>query len=330
MPNNTLLEVKDLKMYFENKKGFLGKKIEYVKAVDGVSFKIQKGETIGLVGESGCGKSTTGYSIMRLYKPTAGEIIFDGKDIAQLSAAEVWPYRKRMQMIFQDPYASLNPRMTVSDIIGEPLDIYHLYEGKERQERIYELLNTVGLGKDHASRYPHEFSGGQRQRIGIARALAVEPSLIIADEPVSALDVSIQAQILNLLQDLQKERGLTYIFITHNLSVVNHIADEIAVMYLGSVVEKAPVEELFENPLHPYTKALLSVIPIPEIHEVKKELAIQGEVVSPINLPDECRFYKRCPVRCDACRQGVPALREVSPGHFVACAKCQQAPAGQC
>ena len=208
MPNNTLLEVKDLKMYFENKKGFLGKKIEYVKAVDGVSFKIQKGETIGLVGESGCGKSTTGYSIMRLYKPTAGEIIFDGKDIAQLSAAEVWPYRKRMQMIFQDPYASLNPRMTVSDIIGEPLDIYHLYEGKERQERIYELLNTVGLGKDHASRYPHEFSGGQRQRVGIARALAVNPDFVVCDEPISALDVSIQAQVVNMLEDLQASLGL--------------------------------------------------------------------------------------------------------------------------
>ena len=208
MPNNTLLEVKDLKMYFENKKGFLGKKIEYVKAVDGVSFKIQKGETIGLVGESGCGKSTTGYSIMRLYKPTAGEIIFDGKDIAQLSAAEVWPYRKRMQMIFQDPYASLNPRMTVSDIIGEPLDIYHLYEGKERQERIYELLDTVGLGKDHASRYPHEFSGGQRQRVGIARALAVNPDFVVCDEPISALDVSIQAQVVNMLEDLQASLGL--------------------------------------------------------------------------------------------------------------------------
>ena len=245
--------------------------------------------------------------------------------------------RKDMQIIFQDPFSSLDPRMTVSQLIAEPLKYHPILKAKnkkelekETEETVLELMRTVGLAERLYNAYPHELDGGRRQRIGIARALALQPKLIVCDEPVSALDVSIQAQILNLLQDLQKERGLTYIFITHNLSVVNHIADEIAVMYLGSVVEKAPVEELFENPLHPYTKALLSVIPIPEIHEVKKELAIQGEVVSPINLPDECRFYKRCPVRCDACRQGVPALREVSPGHFVACAKCQQAPAGQC
>ena len=246
MPNNTLLEVKDLKMYFENKKGFLGKKIEYVKAVDGVSFKIQKGETIGLVGESGCGKSTTGYSIMRLYKPTAGEIIFDGKDIAQLSAAEVWPYRKRMQMIFQDPYASLNPRMTVSDIIGEPLDIYHLYEGKERQERIYELLNTVGLGKDHASRYPHEFSGGQRQRVGIARALAVEPEVLLMDEPTSALDPISTSKIEDLVWELKDK--YTIIMVTHNMQQAARVSDKTAFFLLGEAVEFDDTQKIFSKP----------------------------------------------------------------------------------
>ena len=237
MAEKTLLQIQDLKMYFENRKGWFGKKIEYVKAVDGVSLEIKQGETVGLVGESGCGKSTTGYSIMRLYKPTSGKIIYDGVDIAGMSAKEVWPYRKRMQMIFQDPYASLNPRMTVSDIIGEPLDIYHLCEGKERQERIYELLNTVGLGKEHASRYPHEFSGGQRQRVGIARALAVNPEFVVCDEPISALDVSIQAQVVNMLEDLQAELGLTYLFIAHDLSMVRHISKKVGVMYLGSLVE---------------------------------------------------------------------------------------------
>ena len=246
MPNNTLLEVKDLKMYFENKKGFLGKKIEYVKAVDGVSFKIQKGETIGLVGESGCGKSTTGYSIMRLYKPTAGEIIFDGKDIAQLSAAEVWPYRKRMQMIFQDPYASLNPRMTLSDIIGEPLDIYHLYEGKERQERIYELLNTVGLGKDHASRYPHEFSGGQRQRVGIARALAVEPEVLLMDEPTSALDPISTSKIEDLVWELKDK--YTIIMVTHNMQQAARVSDKTAFFLLGEAVEFDDTQKIFSKP----------------------------------------------------------------------------------
>ena len=296
MPNNTLLEVKDLKMYFENKKGFLGKKIEYVKAVDGVSFKIQKGETIGLVGESGCGKSTTGYSIMRLYKPTAGEIIFDGKDIAQLSAAEVWPYRKRMQMIFQDPYASLNPRMTVSDIIGEPLDIYHLYEGKERQERIYELLNTVGLGKDHASRYPHEFSGGQRQRVGIARALAVNPDFVVCDEPISALDVSIQAQVVNMLEDLQASLGLTYLFIAHDLAIVRYIIEKIGVLYHGKLVEVAPTEELFENPIHPYTKSLLSAVPTPNPRKEKNKVLVPFDGTS---------------------FTGQGEMKEISPEHFV-------------
>ena len=272
MAEKTLLQIQDLKMYFENRKGWFGKKIEYVKAVDGVSLEIKQGETVGLVGESGCGKSTTGYSIMRLYKPTSGKIIYDGVDIAGMSAKEVWPYRKRMQMIFQDPYASLNPRMTVSDIIGEPLDIYHLCEGKERQERIYELLNTVGLGKEHASRYPHEFSGGQRQRVGIARALAVNPEFVVCDEPISALDVSIQAQVVNMLEDLQAELGLTYLFIAHDLSMVRHISKKVGVMYLGSLVEMAETEELYEHTLHPYTKALMSAVPEldPAISKTKK------------------------------------------------------------
>ena len=327
---DNILEVRNLKKYFTTHKG-------NVHAVDNVSFTLERGKTLGIVGESGCGKSTTGRTILRLIEPTSGEVYFEGKDISKLSNKEMTKLRKDMQIIFQDPFSSLDPRMTVSQLIAEPLKYHPILKAKnkkelekETEETVLELMRTVGLAERLYNAYPHELDGGRRQRIGIARALALQPKLIVCDEPVSALDVSIQAQILNLLQDLQKERGLTYIFITHNLSVVNHIADEIAVMYLGSVVEKAPVEELFENPLHPYTKALLSVIPIPEIHEVKKELAIQGEVVSPINLPDECRFYKRCPVRCDACKQGVPALREVSPGHFVACTKCQQEPAGQC
>ncbi|MBS6952104.1 MAG: ATP-binding cassette domain-containing protein [Enterocloster asparagiformis] len=316
-----LLEVKNLKMYFENRKGLLGKQIEYVKAVDDVSFQIHKGETIGLVGESGCGKSTTGYSIMRLYKPTAGQILFKGVDLAPLSAKEVWPYRKNMQMIFQDPYASLNPRMTVSDIIGEPLDIYHLYEGKERQNRIYELLNTVGLGKDHASRYPHEFSGGQRQRVGIARALAVNPEFIVCDEPISALDVSIQAQVVNMLEDLQAELGLTYLFIAHDLSMVRHISKKVGVMYLGSLVEFADTEELYTHTLHPYTQALMSAVPEldPAISKTKKVQMLKGDIPSPINTPPGCKFASRCPHATQRCAEERPEFKEVSPGHFAAC-----------
>ena len=327
MPNNTLLEVKDLKMYFENKKGFLGKKIEYVKAVDGVSFKIQKGETIGLVGESGCGKSTTGYSIMRLYKPTAGEIIFDGKDIAQLSAAEVWPYRKRMQMIFQDPYASLNPRRKILDIVAEGIDAHGLAANKkERDAKVIELLETVGLQAEHADRFPHEFSGGQRQRVGIARALAVNPDFIVCDEPFSALDVSIQAQVINLLEQLQRERGLTYLFIAHDLSMVKHISDRIGVMYLGSLVELADSEELFENPMHPYTKALLSAIPIPDpdIEKNRQRIMLEGTLPNPIDLGEECKFCSRCPVCKDSCHKSQPKLVEVKPGHFVACSQCAE------
>ena len=306
MAEKTLLQIQDLKMYFENRKGWFGKKIEYVKAVDGVSLEIKQGETVGLVGESGCGKSTTGYSIMRLYKPTSGKIIYDGVDIAGMSAKEVWPYRKRMQMIFQDPYASLNPRMTVSDIIGEPLDIYHLCEGKERQERIYELLNTVGLGKEHASRYPHEFSGGQRQRVGIARALAVNPEFVVCDEPISALDVSIQAQVVNMLEDLQ---------------AVRHISKKVGVMYLGSLVEMAETEELYEHTLHPYTKALMSAVPEldPAISKTKKVEMLKGDVPSPIDSPKGCKFATRCPHATARCMEERPQLKDAGGGHLVAC-----------
>lgn len=321
MAEKTLLQIQDLKMYFENRKGWFGKKIEYVKAVDGVSLEIKQGETVGLVGESGCGKSTTGYSIMRLYKPTSGKIIYDGVDIAGMSAKEVWPYRKRMQMIFQDPYASLNPRMTVSDIIGEPLDIYHLCEGKERQERIYELLNTVGLGKEHASRYPHEFSGGQRQRVGIARALAVNPEFVVCDEPISALDVSIQAQVVNMLEDLQAELGLTYLFIAHDLSMVRHISKKVGVMYLGSLVEMAETEELYEHTLHPYTKALMSAVPEldPAISKTKKVEMLKGDVPSPIDSPKGCKFATRCPHATAKCMEERPQLKDAGGGHLVAC-----------
>lgn len=316
-----ILEVKNLKKYFNTKKGT-------VQAVDNVSFSLEKGKTLGIVGESGCGKSTTGRTILRLIEPTSGEIWFEGRNITAISNKEMTRLRKDMQIIFQDPYSSLDPRMTVSQLIAEPLKYHPIVTGtgKELQIRteafVLELMRTVGLAERLYNTYPHELDGGRRQRIGIARALALEPKLIVCDEPVSALDVSIQAQILNLLQSLQKQRNLTYIFITHNLSVVNHFADEIAVMYLGSIVEKAPVEELFDNPMHPYTKALLSAIPVPEIHEVRDEGGIEGEVISPINLPDECRFYKRCPERCESCKKGIPALQEVASGHFVACVRC--------
>ena len=321
MADKTLVQIQDLKMYFENRKGWFGKQVEYVKAVDGVSLDIKKGETVGLVGESGCGKSTTGYSIMRLYKPTSGKIIYDGTDIAAMSAKEVWPYRKKMQMIFQDPYASLNPRMTVSDIIGEPLDIYNLCEGKERQERIYELLNTVGLGKEHASRYPHEFSGGQRQRVGIARALAVRPEFVVCDEPISALDVSIQAQVVNMLEDLQAELGLTYLFIAHDLSMVRHISRKVGVMYLGSLVEVAETEELYEHTLHPYTKALMSAVPEldPAISKTKKVEMLKGDVPSPIDSPKGCKFATRCPYATTKCMEERPRLKDAGGGHLVAC-----------
>ena len=313
-----ILEVKDLVKHFKTKRGML-------HAVDGVSFTLERGKTLGLVGESGCGKSTTGRTILRLIEPTSGEILFEGKDIRKLSKSKLRQMRKDMQLIFQDPYSSLDPRKTVSQIISEPIIANHiLKKQKDIDRRVQELMEIVGLAPRLFNTYPHELDGGRRQRIGIARALAMEPKFIVCDEPVSALDVSIQAQILNLLKELQEKLGLSYIFITHDLAVVNHFADDIAVMYLGGIVEKASAEELFTNPMHPYTKALLSAIPIPELGAQKERIPIKGEITSPINLPDECRFCKRCQYAGDKCQQGVPQLMEVKPGHFVACARLDE------
>ncbi|NLJ83580.1 MAG: dipeptide ABC transporter ATP-binding protein [Halanaerobiaceae bacterium] len=315
-----LLEVKNLKKYFPVKAGVLRKTVAHVKAVDGVSFHINEGETLGLVGESGCGKSTTGHTILRLLEATGGEVIFDGKDVLSLNRREMREIRKEMQIIFQDPYASLNPRMTVGEIIAEPLIIHKLVKNKEeRREKVAWLLDSVGLTADHMSRFPHEFSGGQRQRIGIARALAVNPRLIIADEPVSALDVSIQAQVINLLQDLQKKFSLTYLFIAHDLSVVKHISDRIGVMYLGKIVELADKDELFNNPLHPYTKALLSAIPVPDPEHKKERIILKGDVPNPVNPPKGCPFHPRCPSAKDICKQVVPELKDYGNGHFASC-----------
>jgi oligopeptide transport system ATP-binding protein len=316
----TILEVKNLVKYFPITKGFIfQRQVGAVKAVDDVSFSIRQGETLGLVGESGCGKTTTGRVILRLMEPTSGEASFEGRNIFKLSKEELRRMRRNMQIIFQDPYSSLNPRMTVGDIIGEPLEIHNLARGKDKVRRVQELLDVVGLSPYHANRYPHEFSGGQRQRIGIARALAVNPKLIICDEPVSALDVSIQAQVLNLLEELQKEFGLTYLFIAHDLSVVKHISDRIAVMYLGRIVEVAPTEELFANPQHPYTEALLSAVPIPDPAMRRQRIILPGDVPSPINPPKGCRFHTRCNYVQDSCRVNDPALVDVGGGHFVAC-----------
>ncbi len=319
--NCSLLEVRNLKMYFKRHTGILSRCVEYVKAVDDVSFSIERGETFGLVGESGCGKSTTGCSIVRLYKPTSGHIFYDGLDLAELSTKEMWPYRRKLQMIFQDPYASLNPRMTVSDIIGEPLDIFNISKGRERQDRIRKLLETVGLSKSHASRYPHEFSGGQRQRIGIARALAVNPEFIVCDEPISALDVSIQAQVINMLEELQEQLGLTYLFIAHDLSVVRHISRRVGVMYLGSLVEMASTEDLFRNTLHPYTQALLSAVPVPdpELSRRMNAQVLEGDVPSPIDTPRGCKFASRCMRAQKNCFDSAPSLRNVGSEHYVAC-----------
>lgn len=310
-----LIEVKDLKKHFKVGKNAI------LKAVDGVSFKIYKGETLGLVGESGCGKTTCGKTVMGLYDATGGEVLFHGQDIHKLNKKEKKEFTKKAQIIFQDPYSSLNPRMTVGDIIGEGLDIHQIVQGKEREEKIYELLETVGLNKEHASRFPHEFSGGQRQRIGIARALAIDPEFIVCDEPISALDVSIQAQVVNLLIELQKQKGLTYLFIAHDLSMVKHISDRVAVMYLGNMVEYASSDELYAQPLHPYTEALLSAIPIPdpEMEKEKKRISIEGEIPSPINPKPGCRFAGRCKYAKDICRCEVPSFTEIKPEHFVAC-----------
>ncbi|HHZ62180.1 MAG TPA: dipeptide ABC transporter ATP-binding protein [Dehalococcoidia bacterium] len=323
----TLLEVKNMKMYFPVTSGIIfQKKVADVKAVDNVSFTIARGETLGLVGESGCGKTTTGRAILQLYKPTEGDVIFDGTRLNDLDNSSMRAMRRQMQIIFQDPYGSLNPRMTCGDIVGEPLIVHKLTSGKgEYRDRVDELLQTVGLNPYMADRYPHEFSGGQRQRIGIARALAVNPSFIVCDEPVSALDVSIQAQVINLLEDLQEQFGLTYLFIAHDLSVVRHISDRVAVMYLGHIVEVADRNELYDNPLHPYTRALLSAVPIPDpIVEAERErIILTGDVPSPMNPPPGCVFHTRCPVMIDECQEEMPELREVSPGHWVACIRTE-------
>lgn len=321
--NNTdiLLKVEDLKMHFPIYRGVFQRQVGAVRAVDGISFDVHRGETLGLVGESGCGKSTTGRAILQLYKPTDGAIHFEGADLIKLRGEEMRRMRRKMQMIFQDPYASLNPRMTVGEIVGEPMVIHETHKGKEVQERVEHLLKLVGLNAAFANRYPHEFSGGQRQRIGVARALALEPALIVCDEPISALDVSVQAQVVNLLEDLQEKLGLTYLFIAHDLSMVRHISDRVAVMYLGVIAELTTRDELYNNPLHPYTQALLSAVPIPDplAEEKRQRIILQGDVPSPINPPSGCHFRTRCPLATTICAEAKPEFREVSPGHFVAC-----------
>ena len=311
--SEVLLDVKGLKKYFPTKRGLL-------HAVDDVTFTIDKGKTLGVVGESGCGKSTTGRSILRLLEPTGGSVLFEGDDVAKLNAAELRHKRKEMQIIFQDPFSSLNPRKTVSQTIAEPLQLHHIIDDKQKRlEKVLEIMETVGLAERYVNTYPHELDGGRRQRIGIARALALDPKFIVCDEPVSALDVSIQAQILNLMNEIQEERGLTYMFITHDLSVVNHFSDDIAVMYLGKLIEKAPSEVLFSNPVHPYTQALLSAIPIPKLGAKKERILLKGEITSPINPQPVCRFANRCAYATDRCRSDEPQLREIETGHFVSC-----------
>jgi oligopeptide transport system ATP-binding protein len=320
--NQVLLQVKNLKKHFPITRGsILQKKARSVKALDGISFEVFKGETLGLVGESGCGKSTTGRTILQLYRPTSGEVSFDNIDLITQKGKDLRRLRRRMQMISQDPYSSLNPRMTVSDIIGEPLVVHGIAKGKECQERVQELLNVVGLNPYFANRYPHEFSGGQRQRIAVARALAVSPEFIVCDEPISALDVSIQAQIVNLLEDLQYELGLTYLFIAHDLSVVRHISRRVAVMYLGKLVELTDRDELYNNAQHPYTRALLSAVPIPDpiVEEQRHRTILQGDVPSPENPPQGCNFNTRCPVAERRCFEEEPLFRKISPGHWCAC-----------
>ena len=318
MTNDVLVEVKNLKEYFNITTGMFSSKP--LKAVDDISFAIRRGETLGLVGESGCGKTTVGRTLLHLYKPTAGEIWFDGKKIE--TKKDILEYRRKSAMVFQDPYSSLNPRMTVADIIGEPLDVHKMYaSSQERQERILDLMAKVGLNSEHANRYAHEFSGGQRQRIGIARALAVNPQFVVCDEPVSALDVSIQAQVINMFDELQDQLGLTYLFIAHDLLVVRHISDRIAVMYLGKMVELAEANEIYDHPLHPYTKSLMSAVPLPDPKKARenKRIVLSGDIPSPLNAPSGCPFRTRCPHATEACAASMPEFKEVSSGHFVAC-----------
>ncbi|MBA4374928.1 MAG: peptide ABC transporter substrate-binding protein [Anaerolinea sp.] len=321
--NNVLIKVENLVMHFPIYRGVIRRKVGAVHAVDGVSFKIHQGETLGLVGESGCGKSTTGRTILQLYKPSAGHVFYKDKDLVNLKPEAMRMMRREMQMIFQDPYASLNPRMTLRDIVGEPLMAFGEAGGKQIDERVANLLELVKLNPDFAGRYPHEFSGGQRQRIGVARALALNPSFIVCDEPISALDVSIQAQVVNLLEDLQKELNLTYLFIAHDLSMVRHISNRVAVMYLGVIVELADRNELYNNPLHPYTQALLSAIPVadPAFYNKRHRMVLEGDVPSPVNPPSGCRFRTRCPIADGYCAEKKPEWREIRPNHFVACHK---------
>ena len=319
---DVLVQVRGLKMHFPITQGIvIQRQVGAVKAVDGLNFDVFRGETLGLVGESGCGKTTTGRSVLQLYRPTAGSVQFRGEELTKLKGEKLRRMRRQMQMIFQDPYASLNPRMTVGDIIGEPLQVHDILKGQARRDRVQELLKTVGLNPYFVTRYPHEFSGGQRQRIGVARALAVQPEFIVCDEPISALDVSIQAQIINLLEDLQAKFNLTYLFIAHDLSVVRHISDRIAVMYLGKIAELTGRKELYDNPLHPYTRALLSAVPIPDpaVEEQRRRMVLEGDVPSPAHPPAGCNFHTRCPLAMEICSQQEPEFRDVGGGHWVAC-----------
>ena len=320
VPNAPLLSVRDLKKHFRKKSSVFDRKRAVLRAVDGVSFDVAPGETLGLVGESGCGKSTTGRTILRLEEPTSGDVMFEGRDVRTFDRHELRSVRRQMQIVFQDPYSSLDPRKTIGSIVAEPLIVHNLAASRrDREDRVAELLQIVGLSRDHLGRYPHEFSGGQRQRIGIARALAVNPKLIICDEPVSALDVSVQAQVINLLQDLQEKFALTYLFIAHDLSVVEHISNRVAVMYLGKIVEIASARDLYSNPMHPYAEALLSAVPVPDPKIKRPRIVLSGDVQSPIDVTEGCRFYHRCPLRQTSCAVSEQVLTEVSPGHLVAC-----------